>query len=254
MTPKKATNDASKYIASLRQRAEEILRTKAADSQVQPIDELQAVVHELFEHQIELEIQNEELRQSQIELAQSRDRYSDLYEFAPVGYLTLDKDGRVLEANLSAAMLLGVDRQNLVHSNLTKFVSSQSQDDFYQHRRMLAADETKQTCELDMQNAVHTPLVVRLESTPFGAAANRQFRTALIDITERTQAERRLQEQELVNRATLDALSAHVAVIDATGKIVATNRAWRDFAEANHSPWHTDSSDQIRRRFHKWPS
>src|SRR5215469_9846075 len=91
---------------------------------------LQRLVHDLEIHQVELNLQNEELRKAQVELAASRDRYTDLYEFAPIAYVTLDKQGRILESNLMAARLLGVERRSLLRANLTKFVSSESQDDW----------------------------------------------------------------------------------------------------------------------------
>ena len=95
---------------SLRERAESIVRADPSTVQTMPAERVQELVHELSVHQIELEIQNEELRQAQIELADARDQYADLYEFAPVGYLTLSSRGEILQANLTAAGMLRVDR------------------------------------------------------------------------------------------------------------------------------------------------
>ena len=237
MAQKKETNDPLNRQMPLRERAEELLRIKAADVPVMTMGDVQSLVYELGVHQIELEIQNEELRQAQVELAQSRDRYSDLYEYAPVGYLTLNQEGKILEANLTAATMLGVKRQDLVYDQMTKFLARDSQDDFYRHRQALNTDEMKQTCELNFQTVNGAPGVLRLESVPYATGGHRHFRTALTDVTARKQAERRLEHQERFNRRTLDALSANVAVIDSTGAIVATNRAWRSFAEANGAPW-----------------
>jgi two-component system, LuxR family, sensor kinase FixL len=241
MTRKKVTDDALKGSTSLRERAEALLRAQVTDQLTMPIGDVQALVHELSVYQVELELQNEELRQAQVELAQSRDRYSGLYEFAPVGYLTLNKDGTILEANLMAAKMLGVDRQELVQANLTKFVARKSQDEFYRHRQAFIADELKHICELEMHHADGHSRIMLLESVASGTDANHQIRTALVDITDRKQFERQLAEQERFNRATLDALSAHVAVIDATGVILTANQAWRDFAETNRTSWQSAS-------------
>lgn len=179
---------------TMRERAEELLRAKSADVPTMPTEDVQALVHELNVHQIELEIQNEELRQAQAELAHTRDRYADLYDFAPVGYVALDPDGKILEANLTAASMLGVDRQTLLNSRMSKFVARESQDDYYLHRREVFSSDSKQTCEIAMRKADDTPLAVRLESIGFDAENGRCCRTAIIDITERKEAELALRE------------------------------------------------------------
>src|SRR5690242_20093409 len=81
---------------------------------------LKDLVQQLQIHQVELKLQNEELRRTQVELALSRDRYTDLYEFAPIAYVTLDKRGIILEGNLMAAKLLGIERRSLWRANLAK--------------------------------------------------------------------------------------------------------------------------------------
>lgn len=105
----------------LRQQAEEILRATPRSASSPAADDTRQLLYELQVHQVELELQNEELRRVQQELAVSRDRYSDLYEFAPVGLLTVDEQGTVLEANLTACKLFGVDRVSLLHKRLSHF-------------------------------------------------------------------------------------------------------------------------------------
>ena len=95
------------------------------------------MLHELRVHQIELEMQNEELRRTQAELEASRARYFDLYDLAPVGYFTLSEKGLILEANLTAATLLGVARGDLVKQPLPRFILPEDQDIYYLHRKQL---------------------------------------------------------------------------------------------------------------------
>ena len=109
MTRKKTSVEKSTP-QTLRERAEALVSAKSLQVQTLQTSDVEALVHELNVHQVELKIQNEELREAQMELIQSRDRYSELYDFAPVGYITLDTDGRILEANLTAVTMLGICR------------------------------------------------------------------------------------------------------------------------------------------------
>ncbi len=99
-------------------------------------------------HQIELEMQNEELRRPQAELDAARARYFDLYDLAPVGYCTLSEKGLILEANLTAATLLGVARGALVKQPISRFILKEDQDIYYLHRKQLFETGEPQTCEL----------------------------------------------------------------------------------------------------------
>ena len=118
--------------SSLRQRAEEIAREKRVPSadtiEALTLEETRRILHELRVHQIELEMQNEELRRSQAELSASQARYFDLYDFAPVGYIILSEKGLILESNLTAATLLGVARGEMVQQPISRFVIEEDHD------------------------------------------------------------------------------------------------------------------------------
>lgn len=179
---------------TLRERAESLLRARPADRPTVPTKDVQALLHELQVHQTELELQNEELRQSQLELAQARDRYADLYEFAPVGYVTLNKEGQIIEANLTVATMLGVNRKDLLGSNFTKHVDPQSQDDWYLYRRAVFSSAEKYTGAIEMRKVDGTLLSIRLESIAFGPDDDRHSKTALIDITKQKLGEEALRK------------------------------------------------------------
>src|SRR5262245_5340840 len=165
---------------ALRQQAEQLMRASRSEIFAMPDKQVRALVHELRVHQIELEVQNEELRQAQLELAQSHDRYSDLYEFAPVGYVTLDQRGRIVESNFAAAAMLGVDRVDLVGEDIHQFVVRESRDDCYLHLQAAFSNDTKQICELNMRKSDGTRLSARLQSlTQQSPAGTRRCRTAL---------------------------------------------------------------------------
>jgi len=156
--------------------------------------EVQKLVHDLHLHQVELEMQNDELRRTQRELEAARDRLMLPYDAAPVGFLTLDAKGVIHEANLAAARLLHLDRIKLAGQKLSRFIAPESQDVFYLHCRQLFNSGEKQTCELNLLRPDGPPLIVWSESVMESAAAEPAPRclVMLSDITERKQAETRL--------------------------------------------------------------
>jgi PAS domain-containing protein len=113
---------------TLRKRAEAIANASDTDVGSMSPKDIQRLVFELQVHQLELELQNEELRDTQTQLQESRDRYADLYDFAPVGYISVDNGGFVLEANFTACSMLGVERESLLGSKFSRFVVPESQD------------------------------------------------------------------------------------------------------------------------------
>ncbi len=120
------TAESETMAGDLRRRAEDAFLKKSAgrleNLEVLSPDQVRQTLHELQVHQIELEMQNEELRRAQRELEASQARYFDLYDLAPVGYCTLSEQGLILEVNLTAATLLGVTRSTLVKQPLTRFI------------------------------------------------------------------------------------------------------------------------------------
>jgi len=196
----------------LRQQAEALLqRLPKATAELAAAD-LERLLHELHIHQVELELQNEELRSNQEELQIARDKYTELYDVAPVGYLTLDRQGTILEANLTAATQLGAARSTLVGMPLSRFVVRDDQDVFYLHRRHVMEQEPPHLCELNMQRADGTSFVGQLRSRVVRSTAERvsQCYTILSDITGLKQAEAaRQQDERLASLGTFAAGLAH---------------------------------------------
>ena len=186
--------------ASLRQRAESRLREQDAREPllVDP-ESVTQLVHELRVHQIELEMQNEELRLAQEALEESRSRYFDLYDLAPVGYVTLGEHGLIREANLSAARLIGIQRPLLLGQPLTRFILPQDQDLHYHCRQLLAATRQRQSCELRLHLADGRVLWVQLDLS-FGshiAQGQTLVYATLTDISARKTAEEALEQHRL---------------------------------------------------------
>lgn len=160
------------------------------------------LVRELQARQVELESQNQELRQAQKKLADSRDRFWDLYDSAPVGFITLDREGMVREANLSAAELLELQREQLVGASFGSFVTDAFHEAWHHHRYAAFESSQKQSVELTLQSSAGNTRRVRLESTSVPRedldelATASQIRTAIIDQTDYKLAQALLGEQD----------------------------------------------------------
>jgi PAS domain S-box-containing protein len=156
-------------------------------------DELSGMFHELRVHQVELQMQNEELRIAQQELEASRQRYVDLYEFAPVGYCTLSREGLVLESNLTLATMLAIDGSSLTRRMLSDFVAPEDLDRYYYHRRLLFEAGEPQRFEIRMKRNDSEFFWAFLDSAlPRGMEPKVGCRVVITDITARKGAEEEL--------------------------------------------------------------
>lgn len=206
----------------------------------------EATLHELRVHQIELEMQNEELRRAQTELADSRDRFAALYEFAPVGYLSLTRAGVISKINLTGAALLATERKKLLQRRFANFVDAPDRDRW--HRRFMTgmrqADEGSKTIELALRRGDGAILNARLDCCRVMSDGAPTLLITLTDVTERQVAQERLgesyqlemvreQEQKRIARelhdemgAVLTALHMKISMLAehppaATGELVA---------------------------------
>ncbi|MBK7422507.1 MAG: diguanylate cyclase [Propionivibrio sp.] len=224
--------------SALRRQAEEILHRQGLQTPKQLAaltpEAAQQIVHELQVHQIELEMQNHELRQSQVELKAARARYFDLYDLAPVGYCSVSEPGLIIEANLTAATLLGVARGALVRKPFSRFIFKHDQDNYYLCRKLLLETGQPQVCELRMVRPDGTPLWAQLNAASVQEVGGTPvIRIVLSDASSRKQVEAALHKSEAFNLATLDSLNAEISVLNRGGVIIMVNQPWRRFAKEN---------------------
>jgi diguanylate cyclase (GGDEF)-like protein/PAS domain S-box-containing protein len=194
----------TKTIATMRKEAEVRLRQQTERQKSNSMLDMQELAHELGTHQIELEMQNEELRRAQEELEASRSRYADLYDFAPIGYLTFDKDGLIRAVNLTGAGLLGEDRRRLIEKPFSVFVFKDDLDTFRAHLRATLNREERQIGEIRIRRKDGSVVPVQLQSVAAEGTEgdSPSCRTAVIDITERKRM-----EEAILHRAHHDPLT-----------------------------------------------
>ena len=175
----------------------------------------QSQIHALDVYRAELEQQNEELRRAHLELEEARDRYADLYDFAPVGYFTLSESGRIVGANLAGATLLGITRSELIGRLLSTAITGRDLVIFRRHVFDVLTASTRKTCEIAIKRADGARIFARLESIAVatGDPPARLVRTAVIDISERKAAEEHLIDARKAADAANRAKSAFLAMM-----------------------------------------
>lgn len=188
-------------------------------------DEVETLVHELQVHQVELETQNEQLRNAQLELEEARDRYQELYDFAPVGYITLDRTGVVREANLAAAKLLGVERNALINARLSRFIAGNCQDLWYLYLQRISGSRTKESCELQLARADREPVFVQVEGVAIADESGEQsgVRICLTDVSRRAQLD---EELRMLNATLEQRIAERTAEYERALVEVQRDQAW----------------------------
>ena len=245
--------DSADSAGTLRSEAEVKLATETPAT----LQDIPAVdlVHEIQVHQIELEMQNESLRRMQIELEKSLDRYRDLYDFSPVGYLTLDKVGRISQINLTGASLLGENREKLIDTHFARYVHENGRDEWHFFFRSLLKNARSQHVEIELKRVDGSLFVARLDCLhlvssnrqdasaslyplpqtgeganeslrDFNANIEASVRIALADISEKKLTESHLYESEEKLRAILEGAIDGILLVDVlTTKFIFCNDA-----------------------------
>ena len=133
---------------NLRLKAEEKLKEKKITTRPVIEADVKKLLHELQVHQIELEMQNEELREANETAESALKKYTMLYDFAPLGYFTLEKDGSISELNFTGAEMLGDKRFSLINSNFKLFIAESSQPEFNRFFKKVFTSKVKESCEV----------------------------------------------------------------------------------------------------------
>lgn len=183
-------------LTDLRCRAEEIYQKKSAKSvkKLEPLSPHEKIVEELHIHQIELELQNEELHHTQERLNSTLARYFELYDLAPVGYCSVSEEGLILEANLAVSIMFGINKDALINQPFARFIMPEDQDIYYLYRQKLFKNNKTQTCELRILKKdgamlwgnLTTSFATTVDGTPV-------LHIAINDITARKEIEEKLE-------------------------------------------------------------
>jgi len=226
--------------AELRRRATEKVRMEppALEFGCLSVDEVRHLFHDLRVHQIELEMQNEELRRAQWELDAARTRYFLLFDMAPVGYFTVGENGLIMESNLTGARLLGLERADLVKRPLTRFILPEDQDVYYLHRKSLFETGASQVCEFRMLRRDDSPRWMRLDATLAhdDESGEPVCRVVISDIHDRKQTEmalvQSLKEKEVLLREIHHRVKNNMQVVNSLLSLQMSNMKSDEVKEA----------------------
>lgn len=177
----------------LRRLAEERLKEISPETDIhRKYSETQRLFHELQVHQIELEMQNAALQQTRCEMEKALENYTDIYDFAPVGYCTIEREGTIRAANLTVAGLLGIERSRLLGRRFGLFVADEDRKFFSEFFGKVFTSQGKQACEVSLTTGQDAPVFAHIEAV--ATASLQECRVAITDISERKQAEEELQK------------------------------------------------------------
>ena len=214
---------------SLYQRAEAALGQRVSQSPEQfaalSPAQAQRTLHDLQVHQVELEMQNEELRRKQVELDESLARYVNFYDLAPVGYCTVTEEGLIRESNLTTSTLLNVPRSELIKQSITRFIFNDDQDSYYKHRRKLIDADGPLSVELRLLKRDGAPFWAHLEVAKVKEGeGGSEMRLVIKDITERKNVEECLRASEAQYRSLAEWTPESI-IIHGEGKMLFVNPA-----------------------------
>ncbi|MEI6901116.1 MAG: PAS domain-containing protein, partial [Bacteroidota bacterium] len=228
-------NKSNSGASSLRQKAEELLKIKSVNTSPPPSEaDTFKLLYELEVHQIELELQNQELMEARVIATETAEKYSDLYEFAPIGYFSLSREGKIIEMNLTGSIILGKDREYLIHQPFQSFISYERINIFNHFYKKLVNSETRESCEVIITSQNHSQKNVII----YGNVGQNKalYHLTVVDITERKllesqliQSKEKAEESEKEFRLLAEAMPQIVWSTDADGLNTFFNQQWADY-------------------------
>ncbi|MEI6127998.1 MAG: ATP-binding protein, partial [Pseudomonadota bacterium] len=220
----KNTVNKSEAVTHLRQKAEELLKKTPLEqgSQLSEADTLK-LIHELQVHQIELELQNEELMLAK-ELAEAAsDKYIELYDFAPSGYCTLTKEGKIIELNLRGSQMLGKERSRLINSSLGFFISDDTKPAFNLFLEKVFKSKAKESCDVTLTGNGSLPMYAHLSGLV--TENGEQCLVTILDITERKEAEAAILQAKNDWEDTFNSITDIITIHDRDFNVIRANKA-----------------------------
>ncbi|MEN9579306.1 MAG: hypothetical protein RJA70_2315 [Pseudomonadota bacterium] len=222
-------NTTEQSAAQLRQLAESRLKQVTGTLAAPRAWDVERLAHELQIHKAELEVQNEELRFAQTELLESRNRYRELYDLAPVAHLTLDRQGKIREANRTAAELLGAPPSELQRRPLASFMTERHADILHHHLQKVFDSDAKVGCELLLEAHAHAgrAISVHLDSVSFADVEGHRIecRCVLVDLSALHDVQHGLRASEARGATLLDTTVDAIISSDVSGNIEFFNKA-----------------------------
>ena len=215
-----------------RQAAEAQLKKQNRSRQPQSEADVRRLQHELEVHQIELEMQNAEMHAAQTEITHGLDRYTDLFDFAPIGYFNLTANGTIMLVNLTGAKLLRVERGRVIGRRLGLWVAESDRKKFSEFLARVFKTPKNATCELTLSFEGHPAMVVQLDAKR--EVDGGQCRLVMLDITDRCRAELKLCQSEERYQALFDRSLDCVYLNDFEGNILDANQAALDLLGYRH--------------------
>ena len=218
-------------LPAFERKVDELLHEYIADPRSPSLEEVRHLVHEIELRQCELERQNEELRAIRLHLEAYKNRYVDLYDFAPLGYVTFDGDGYVQEINLAGARMLGRETGSLIGYPFGEYVVKDDQPAFLKHVSECVQDHCEVTSELRLMTVGGPIIAVQIHSLPIeGPQEDTLCKTAITDISHRKAMEEAIRKSRTFLQAVVDAIPDTMLVIDRDHRLLMANRAAREMA------------------------